>query len=628
MRFAYIDSQGKEVPIPGADALRLRIELGAVTDTTRFYDASQDRWAPAAEHEIYRTLKREVGEPRLEGFVIPPPMPPEPPSTITEDPVADEVVAEDPAADEVVAEDPAADEVVAEDPAADEVVIDLPAIEDAEAEEVSTDEGDDFEFNVGGGELTLAASLEDLPELPPISGSEPLESEPVESEPLESEPLESEPVKSEPVEEAEETGEGQPRWNVAAELDGAVPLPGEADLLEGPEAVDEAAEPERTDGAPDFEGPDFGMAFEGVEPGMASGDEGPTDEGPTEEGGPSSAVEDDLVIESSAMTGFDPDAPPSWMTGTAGATEGDEAHPEGSGASFRSEEGEPPEGSATAGASEDRDDPYDRQIRARSAPPRRKITPRGSGRAGRLIGAFVLLAALGAGGWFVVGAWEGGGSQRGRIVLPELPAELHPHFRQLAERASRRLVESMDSLPERLALPAGPGAAWLSGDYLANASNFGGVADYWNAMAAHLAAIGREADRVWPAAFEEEVAADSLAPEDATLLLERARAGWSAAATDRQIVYDEFRQVIDASLALHDFLVANEAAIRHEPAAGGGSRDPVLEAVPATPALGEEMWERVGAITAALDAFGYLQQVETEPMVAVLEKKLVTTGIR
>ena len=42
MRFAYIDSNGNEVPIPSVDALALRIELGAITEETELYDAQAD----------------------------------------------------------------------------------------------------------------------------------------------------------------------------------------------------------------------------------------------------------------------------------------------------------------------------------------------------------------------------------------------------------------------------------------------------------------------------------------------------------------------------------------------------------------------------------------------------------
>ena len=71
MRFAYIDSQGKEVGIPSVEALQLRIELGAIVESTMFYDANADRWALAEEHEIFRTLQREVAQGDEGGFVAP-----------------------------------------------------------------------------------------------------------------------------------------------------------------------------------------------------------------------------------------------------------------------------------------------------------------------------------------------------------------------------------------------------------------------------------------------------------------------------------------------------------------------------------------------------------------------------
>ena len=61
MRFAYIDSNGNEVPIPSVDALALRIELGAIKDDTELYDAHADQWGPAHPHEIFHTLSRSAG---------------------------------------------------------------------------------------------------------------------------------------------------------------------------------------------------------------------------------------------------------------------------------------------------------------------------------------------------------------------------------------------------------------------------------------------------------------------------------------------------------------------------------------------------------------------------------------
>ncbi|MCH7991535.1 MAG: hypothetical protein IIC35_03890, partial [Gemmatimonadetes bacterium] len=78
MRFAYIDSNGNEVPIPSVDALALRIELGAISEDTELYDAQADLWGPAHTHEIFQSLSRTSGGDS--GFVAPPPVVPPPPA--------------------------------------------------------------------------------------------------------------------------------------------------------------------------------------------------------------------------------------------------------------------------------------------------------------------------------------------------------------------------------------------------------------------------------------------------------------------------------------------------------------------------------------------------------------------
>ncbi|MEQ9570427.1 MAG: hypothetical protein RLN75_09585, partial [Longimicrobiales bacterium] len=96
MRFAYIDSQGNEVEIPSEDALRLRIELGAIVAGTSFFDGQSGRWAPAGEHEAFRRLQRELRDEDSQGLTPvdqlrpdplgPPPVRPSRPLTPTVDP--------------------------------------------------------------------------------------------------------------------------------------------------------------------------------------------------------------------------------------------------------------------------------------------------------------------------------------------------------------------------------------------------------------------------------------------------------------------------------------------------------------------------------------------------------------
>ena len=86
--------------------------------------------------------------------------------------------------------------------------------------------------------------------------------------------------------------------------------------------------------------------------------------------------------------------------------------------------------------------------------------------------------------------------------------------------------------------------------------------------------------------------------------------------------------LITAALDLHRFLVDNESQIEYDPAAGGVSRDPVLEAVPNTKELGTEMWSRVDRITSALDALGTLDKVTTERLTAVLFDRIRRAGFQ
>lgn len=61
MRFQYVDRSGRKVEVQSLEGLAARLELGAITPETMLYDAVADRWAPAAEHEFFRSLVRPHG---------------------------------------------------------------------------------------------------------------------------------------------------------------------------------------------------------------------------------------------------------------------------------------------------------------------------------------------------------------------------------------------------------------------------------------------------------------------------------------------------------------------------------------------------------------------------------------
>lgn len=637
MSFAYIDSQGKEVPIPGPDALRLRIELGAITDTTQFYDDAADRWAPASEHEIFRQLKRQLEHGEADMFVAPPPSAIDAPAleelSAPEEPSAREEESAEPDDPEFgtgmddmeFAESILDMELTATDPTGSDSLLGGDTTSEGESESESESEHETGTahtvLDLGADDLTLAEPPEEAPQVPAseafetpfysTAGSAPDAVEDDSSDPPpvtlpdvdstadtgpDSDPFEfgsgdltlagDAPMADEVPPEDTATEERAPgQWNVSEDLANSAPLPGD-----------------ELDPVSDFN------ASQGLE---LEDDEEVVDVG----GG--------LEVEGSDITDYDPDLPPAWAEDAPEVQEEEEEN---------SASAELDSGSEIESGPEERRDPYQRNIRERtgprSAPPQRSVTPRSAG-TGKLVGiAAALIIVLGGGTWFVL---RSGGDARATaesaIQLPALPADLQPQLRQLAQRASRRMVEAFDSLPERVALPAEPGERWLSGRYLASASAFPGVESYWTDFGVLLDEMVATDDAIWTAAFEEEVVAANMTVENTQMIRERGMLGWEASSSDRQIVYDQLRRVINAALDLHQFLVENESEIAYT-ARGAVGGDPFSEIQPSSDVLADQILGRVSAIPENLDALGYLQQVETEPLFGAVKEKLVATGIR
>ena len=135
-------------------------------------------------------------------------------------------------------------------------------------------------------------------------------------------------------------------------------------------------------------------------------------------------------------------------------------------------------------------------------------------------------------------------------------------------------------------------------------------------------------EEMFVAFFRARLDSAAVTGPEAETLSNRARAGFQAARPDRRVSYRQLGAVIDAAMGLHEFLVTNEDEIEYDPAAGGSSRDPVLEAVPATPELGEAMWARVDQITESLDGLGALDWVTTERLLNLFVDRLGAVEIR
>jgi hypothetical protein len=535
-RFLYIDSKGKEVPIPSVDALALRIELGAVKEDTQFYDSAADRWAPAGEHEVFRSLQREKAD-KSAGFVAPPP-PSLPPPPVPQPPAAK-------------APPPAAKEPA---PNPFESIEGPAAGKPAETHDV-----------FGGMDLGLTfeevAPAEEAPPVAPVD------------------PSFSAKKKDEPTFDLQGYGGG---------------------LVEGDGAHEEKKKPAAAHPS--------GLALEGS---LAS-----TYDQSGSSGVSGEKIETDAPLADQGGEGS------AWAKPLETADENANAVAAASAAPTRRAAGGGGAGGGGGGG--------DRPPRARPAAPPQKES---SGMPMALVAGVVLLV-LGGGGFFGWKALQGRGDDTAieeevdpPVTIPDIPANLEPRMREVAQLAlADWIVAVRDSLPVQQGIALEPDAAWLGSEYMSDASQFGSVAEYWREMSTYVNGILDDEQEIYESFLDARLL-DSLqvADPDAEVLKARAAAGFQAGRPERRAVYRQLRTVIEAATGLHEFLVENEDRIEYQP---GPERDPVLEAVPETPELGDEMWSRVDDITTALDDLGTMDKVTTQSLMGLAADRFEGIGIR
>jgi hypothetical protein len=269
--------------------------------------------------------------------------------------------------------------------------------------------------------------------------------------------------------------------------------------------------------------------------------------------------------------------------------------------------------------------------RSRPSPPRRTRSRSSSG----LLFGFLAVAVVGAGGYFGWSALRGGGGAeeagpaadvRPPVTLPDIGEELIPRMRELGDAALASTIAELRSTRSEFAVPPEPRGDWLAGVYLASASRYPDVEEYWLRIRAYVAGIRDTDGQVFHDAYGMQMEENGVAPEEAPLLQERADSGFLSTRPERLVAYALMDDLANAALDLHTFLLDNEANIAHEPAGGGVSRDPVLEAVPSSAELGDRMWDMVDGITDALDALGTLDRVTTERLSSVLFDRILQIG--
>jgi hypothetical protein len=584
MRFAYIDSNGNEVPIPSVDALALRIELGAITEETQLYDAQADQWGEAHTHEIYHTLARSSGA--GDGFIAPPPVAPPPVAapgaaeseSDTELDMADLApTPAEPVVDEGAAmatgPEAAADLglTLAEAPAPaeeeDAASFGLTLAEPSPAE----DGTDDATLDFGG--LGLAPPLEPEAEVADMA------------------PLDLDA-------QGGDVGAGPDDDALGPSFDFG--------------GMEGSLELEGTFETPDPEPMSFDVAG-GVGDMDAGGDAGLGLETAMEfdSGGFQMDSGDAMELEK-PMSEFTPGAPPTWM-------DPEEADAQEDVLDLSSVSGEP---DAADGA----DARERRAPRTRPSPPKLR---RQRSFAGPLIGIFVLVA-FGVGGytaWPLLSERLAGSGQPDEpaVFLPPISDAQMAQMRDAADGAfARTFADARARWASGGAVDAPP-RDWLAGVYLANASDYAEVSTFWGAMGDWL----DDVRSIGLAEFDEALAAQMAGSgvDGADAIRERADSGFVAAVAERDAVYARMEALVDAAIRLHQFLEANQANIEHVPATSV-TTDPVMEVRPASEQIGAALGDLLDAVTGSLGALGYRDQVTAQGLQARLLQMVQETGVR
>lgn len=591
MRFAYIDSNGNEVPIPSVDALALRIELGAITESTQLYDAQADEWGPAHTHEIFHTLSRDAGGD--DGFIAPPPVAP----PTVEEPEGQEVdvgaTSEDAGTDGpdvgAAAETETAAEVSEPEPAPGDEAADgsfgltLAAPEPTEDEGGVLADADSRRAEVGTEEDEgtpagdAPSASDDLPylDLDPPSGAE-----------------EEDPMDLTPSTRTDEGARG------AFDFGG---LEGELEMEEAFESSPE--QPMEGPGGADTNDPAGGMQLETSREFETGSFEGGDDE---------------LDLEA-PMSQFSPDEPPSWM---------DESEADDGNVLDFSAAGAAPDATGEDEVGEEVPLRERRTPRTRPSPPRFK---KDRNLAVPIIG-IVLLLAVGIGGYV---AWpivsdrlsSSADDEDPAVFIPTLAPELMPVMREASSSAFASIFEAARTESSATSPVQEPPSDWLAGVYLARAGDYENVELFWTGMGEFVERVRGIELAAFDAALAIELQARGLSEADAEAIRERADSGFVAAAPERAEVFDRFQRLIDAALDLHAFLVANEQNIEYAPAMAV-TTDPVLEVDPASEEIGDAMEDLLDQVTRSLSQLEYRDRVTAAGLSGMILSRVQERGVQ
>jgi hypothetical protein len=166
------------------------------------------------------------------------------------------------------------------------------------------------------------------------------------------------------------------------------------------------------------------------------------------------------------------------------------------------------------------------------------------------------------------------------------------------------MVAGIDSLRRTYNVAVVP-PAWLEGNYLADASKYPEVKEYWLRYRSFLNAVQASDTALFRVGFAARLRDEGVEGPVLSLRLSQAMTGFEETQPIRSSMYLHMAELTAASLALHDLLVERESDISYEPALDRRlSRDPVVEALPLDTILRDRMWVLLDRIFASLERLG------------------------
>ncbi len=178
---------------------------------------------------------------------------------------------------------------------------------------------------------------------------------------------------------------------------------------------------------------------------------------------------------------------------------------------------------------------------------------------------------------------------------------LEAQIRDAEGSAFQYMMVAMDSLRTVHDVTGGP-REWLSGHYLAHASQYDDVQRWWERYRDYVAELRARDEELFRRGFVERLERSGLEGAVLSMRLARATEEFRETGPARDTVYEGMAAMAAAALELHTLLVEREADIAYTPVRPGVvTRDPVVEAVPTDDALRQQIWSTLDRLFAGMD---------------------------